>query len=66
MGSSLGPTLANIFVGFYEEKLFSQIAKPQVYFRYADDTFIIFHIKAEVSEFLNELKQSSFFTQIHL
>ena len=24
MGSPLGPSLANIFVGYYEEKLFSQ------------------------------------------
>ena len=28
IGSPLGPALTNIFVGFYEEKLFSQISKP--------------------------------------
>ena len=30
MGSSLGPALANTFVGYYEEKLFSEISKPAV------------------------------------
>ena len=38
MGSPLGPALANIFVGFYEEKLFSQKSKPSTYPRHADDT----------------------------
>ena len=33
MGSPLGPALANIFVGYYEEKLFSQTQKPPTYFR---------------------------------
>ena len=34
MGSPFGPALANIFVGYYEEKLFSQTQKPPTYFRY--------------------------------
>ena len=33
MGSPLGPVLANIFVGFYEEKLFFQTSKPSKYFK---------------------------------
>ena len=52
IGSSLNPALDNIFAGFYEKKLFSQIAKPQVYFRYVDNTYVIFHHEDEVSEFL--------------
>ena len=32
MDSPLGPALANIFVGFYEQKLFDQIDKPSVIF----------------------------------
>ena len=55
MGSPLGPALANIFVGYYEEKLFSQTQKPPTYFRYVDDTFAIFDHEAEVDEFLTKL-----------
>ena len=55
MGSPLGPALANIFVGYYEEKLFSQTHKPPTYFRYVDDTFAIFDHEAEADEFLNKL-----------
>ena len=55
MGSSLGPSLANIFVGYYEEKLFSKISKPAVYFRYVDDTFVIFQNEKESEEFLIRL-----------
>ena len=51
MGSPLGPALANIFVGFYEEKLFSQISKPFTYFRYVDDTFASFCKKEESENF---------------
>ena len=47
MGSPLGPALANIFVGYYEEKLFSQTQKPSTYFTYVDDTFAIFDHEAE-------------------
>ena len=32
MGSPLGPALANIFVGFHEERLFDYDQKPGVYF----------------------------------
>ena len=42
MGSPLGPALANIFVGFYESRLFDNTAKPGVYSRYVDDSFAIF------------------------
>ena len=55
MGSPLGPALANIFVGYYEEKLFSQTQKLSTYFRYVDDTFAIFNHEAEADEFLTKL-----------
>ena len=55
MGSPLGPALANIFVGYYEKKLFSQTQKPSTYFRYVDDTFAIFNYEAEADEFLTKL-----------
>ena len=55
MGSPLGLALANIFVGYYEEKFFSQTRKSPTYFRYVDDTFAIFDQKAEADEFLTKL-----------
>ena len=55
VGSPLGPALASIFVGYYEEKLFSQTQKPPTYFRYVDDTFAIFDDEAEADEFLTKL-----------
>ena len=55
MGSPLDPALAKIFVGYYEEKLFSQLQKPSTYFRYVDDTFAIFDHEAEADEFLTKL-----------
>ena len=55
MGSPLGPALANIFVGFYEEKLFSQITKPSTYFRYVVDTFAIFRNEEDSENFFNQL-----------
>ena len=55
MGSPLGPALANIFVGFYKEKLFSQISKPSTYYRYVDNKFAIFRNKEESENFFNQL-----------
>ena len=43
MGSPLGPILANIFVGYNEERLFRTIKKPLIYVRYVDDTFVLFN-----------------------
>ena len=55
MGSVLGPALANIFAGYYEEKLFSQTQKPPTYFRYVDHKFAIFDHEAEADEFSTKL-----------
>ena len=55
MGSSLVSALANIFVEYYKEKLFSQTQKPPTYFRYVDDTFAIFDLEAEADKFLTKL-----------
>ena len=51
MGSPLGPALANIFVGYYEEKLLSEISSPAVYFRYVDDTLSSFKMKKSQRNF---------------
>ena len=63
MGSLLGPALANIFVGFHEERLFDCDQKPGVYFRYVDDTYTIFKTEAECDTFLKRL--NSLHTALH-
>ena len=41
-GANSHSALANIFVGFHESRLFDNTVKLAVYFRYVDDTFVIF------------------------
>ena len=65
MGSPLGPALANIFVGYNENKLFTSMEKPFLYTRYVDDTFAIFRSEAEADKFftaLNSLDSALKFT----
>ena len=47
--------LANIFVRFYESKLFDKISKPQIYYRYVDDTFALFQDEMDSETFLTNL-----------
>ena len=49
MGSPLGPTLANIFMGFIERKVISNY--KVTYFRYVDDCFVL----AENEKYIDEL-----------
>ena len=58
MGSPLGPALANTFIEYCKEKLFSQTQKPPTYFRYVDDTFAIFDHEAEADTFQTQLSSS--------
>lgn len=55
MGSPLGPSLANIFVGFHEALLFSRINRPPMYHCYVDDTFFLFNDEGEADSFLTVL-----------
>ena len=55
LGSSLGPTLANIFVGFCESDLFNKIDRPPMYYRYVDDTFCLFKCEKDADLFLAQL-----------
>ena len=55
MGSPLGPALANIFVGFHESRLFDNTVKTGVYFRYVDDTFLIFSSELDCDFFHGKL-----------
>ena len=58
MGSPCGPTLANIFLCFCEEKWLRDCPvefKPYMYRRYVDDTFLLFRDLNHVNQFLEYL-----------
>ena len=55
MGSPLAPALANTFVGYHKDKLFSESTIPAVYFRYVDDAFALFQNEKESEEYLIKL-----------
>ena len=55
MGSPLGPTLANIFMSYYERQWLEECPanfKPVWYRRYVDDTFLLFKKQEHVDAFL--------------
>ena len=54
MGSPLGPTLANLFLAYHEEKWLNDCPvqfKPQYYRRYVDDVFLMFENRSQVLKF---------------
>ena len=56
MGSPLGPTMANVFLSFYEIKWPEQCPKefkPVLYKRYVDDIFVFFESAEHLSKFRN-------------
>jgi len=54
MGSPIPPVTANIFMEHFEKEAFQKtLKKPEVWFRYVDDTFVIWrHGRAELRKFL--------------
>jgi len=55
MGSPLGPTLANIFMCFHEKRWLTNCPpdfRPSHYYRYVDDTFLLFKSQIQVQKFL--------------
>ena len=54
MGSPLGPIIANIFVGFHENRLIKDVS-PVYYKRYMDDTFAIFKNNCQKDSFFEKL-----------
>ena len=65
MGSALSPALANIFVGYQETKLFLNVKKLLIYYRYVDDIFAVFENEDDCEKFfsaLNSLHSSLRFT----
>ena len=58
MGSPLGPTLANIFLSYHEQRWMHECPsefKPTYYRRYVDDTFLLFKTQNQIDHFLNYL-----------
>ena len=54
MGSPLGPTMANVFLSFYEVKWLEQCPKefkPVCYRRYVDDIFVLFESTVHLLKF---------------
>ena len=53
MGSPLGPTFANYYMGHLKEKVFKDhLNKPKIYARYVDDVFLL----VDNVEYVNRLK----------
>ena len=57
MGSPLGPTLANWFMGDIERNIFGNKKDfyPKLYTRYVDDVFAIFKSSEDATKFLEVL-----------
>ena len=54
LGSPLGPTMANVFLSFYEVKWLEQCPKefkPVFYRRYVDDVFVLFESAEHLPKF---------------
>ena len=60
MGSSLGPTLANVFLCCHE-KIWLQNCPSEfklvIYRSYVDDTFLLFRLKHHIEKFSNYLNR---------
>ena len=58
MGSPLGPSLANFFLGHIEEKIFKDLQNPPtVYLRYVDDIFAVFRSDTSFNPFFDLLNK---------
>ncbi|XP_046400913.1 uncharacterized protein LOC124167151 [Ischnura elegans] len=59
MGSPLSPAIANLFMEDFEEKaLQSASLRPRYFFRYVDDTFVIWqHGRNTLDDFLSHMNQ---------
>ena len=66
MGSPLGPTLANIFIGYLESKIADDLSSQVVYIRYVDDCLVISKTESEnedIFQKLNSLHKKISFTK---
>ena len=65
MGSLLGPTITNIFVGSREALLLGKTSRPLFQCKYVDDCFVIFKTEDENFQFhchLNQIQPALQFT----
>ena len=68
MGSPLGTTLANFFLGCLEEIIFENncYVVPKLYLRYIDDTYALFNNKKDCFEFLDILNSQHNYTKFKI
>ena len=60
MGSPLGPTFANYYMGHLENKIFSnRELKPKIYVRYVDDIFLLVDRTDEINILKTKFEQNS-------
>ena len=65
MGTKMGPSYANLFFGFIEQKLFDKFdgTKPELYRRYIDDCFgATSCIRQELDYFITSVNSVNFAT----
>ena len=53
MGTPLGPTLANIFIGYTELKVVPAFKNNLLYLRYVDDCFMLVRSEKVMDELFN-------------
>ena len=60
MGSPLGPTFANFFLGHLEQSWLSNsnVSQPRLFLRYVDDIFCVFSKGVDFNNFLNMLNST--------
>merc|ERR1712030_59566 len=59
MGSPLGPTFANFYMGNLEHETFQKTEKPIVYCRYIDDIFVLVKNENEILQLKNSFESNS-------
>ena len=59
IGSLVGAVLANIFVGYFESKLFKDVERDLKYVMYADDIFVSYNkITFNINVLFNKISSS--------
>ena len=59
MGSPLGVLFANFYMGTIEERVFSAMPHPWLYYRYIDDTFVSIEDEKELNSLRRAFEEKS-------